>query len=61
MKKMINYYRLAKEELYKVIFPTKDQIRNGFFSVVLVVIFVTIFLGLFDLTFSSILSLVLGQ
>jgi len=57
---MINYYRSAKEELYKVIFPTKEQIKNGFLSVVLVVVFVTLFLGLFDLSFSSILSLILG-
>lgn len=60
MSKFINYYRAAREELHKVIFPTKEQIRNGFFSVILVVIFVTIFLGLFDLSFSSFLSLILG-
>lgn len=49
MKKMIAYYHAAKEELFKVVFPTKEQIRNALISVVVVVFIVALFLGLVDL------------
>lgn len=59
MKKIISYYRMAKEELFKVIFPTKEQIRNALISVVVVVFVVALFLGLVDLILSASVSSIL--
>ncbi|WP_095297548.1 MULTISPECIES: preprotein translocase subunit SecE [unclassified Helicobacter] len=59
MKKIFVYYRLAKEELSKVIFPTKEQIRNASISVVVVVTIITLFLALVDLILSASVSSIL--
>ena len=37
MKRLFVFYRMAREELDKVIFPTKEQIRNASISVLVVV------------------------
>ncbi len=60
MKKMMTYYRLSKEELLKVIFPTKEQIRNAYISVLVVVTVVTLFLSLVDLILSASISSIIG-
>lgn len=59
MKKIISYYRMAKEEFFKVIFPTKEQIRNALISVVVVVFVIALFLGLVDLILSASVSSIL--
>lgn len=59
MNKIITYYRLAKEELEKVIFPTKEQRRNAFISVLIVVTIVAIFLALVDIILSASVSSIL--
>lgn len=59
MKKIFIYYRLAKEELSKVIFPTKEQIRNALISVVIVVTVIASFLALADLILSASVSSIL--
>lgn len=59
MKKIISYYGMAKEELFKVIFPTKEQIRNALISVVVVVFVIALFLGLVDLILSASVSSIL--
>lgn len=59
MKKIFIYYRLAKEELSKVIFPTKEQIRNALISVVIVVTVIALFLALADLILSASVSSIL--
>lgn len=59
MKKIISYYRMAKEELFKVIFPTKEQIRNALISVVVVAFVIALFLGLVDLILSASVSSIL--
>lgn len=59
MKKIISYYRMAKEELFKVIFPAKEQIRNALISVVVVVFVIALFLGLVDLILSASVSSIL--
>ena len=56
MKKLITYYRLSKEELSKVIFPTKEQVRNAFISVIVVVTVLAIFLALVDFILGSFVS-----
>lgn len=59
MKKLVAYYRNAKEELDKVIKPTKEQVRNASISVIIVVVVITLFLALVDLISSvSVSSLV---
>lgn len=57
---MSSYIRNARSELSKVIFPTKQQVKQAFFAVLIVVAFVSIFLALVDLIMSSTLSAILG-
>lgn len=55
-----SYVRNARIELSKVIFPTKSQVKQAFFAVLIVVAFVSVFLALVDLIMSSSLSAILG-
>jgi len=56
MEKFISYIKHSRAELTKVIFPTKEQVRNAFVSVVVVVSVVALFLALIDLIMSFTLS-----
>ncbi|MRI82883.1 MAG: preprotein translocase subunit SecE [Nitratiruptor sp.] len=56
MEQIINYIREARLELQKVIFPTKEQVKNAYIAVFLVVTVVALFLALVDGTMSFILS-----
>jgi len=56
MDKLISYIKHSRAELTKVIFPTKEQVRNAFISVTVVVTVVAIFLALIDLIMSFTLS-----
>ena len=56
MEKVKEYYRQAKIELDKVIFPTKDQTKTAYISVVTVVVVVAFFLALVDLIMSAIIT-----
>ncbi len=56
MEKLINYVKQSRAELTKVIFPTKEQVRNAFVSVIVVVTVVALFLALIDLIMSFTLS-----
>lgn len=59
MKKLIVFYRLAKDELDKVIFPTKEQIRSAHISILSVVTVVTLFLALVNVILDAIVSSIL--
>jgi len=59
MEKISTFIAHAKEEIHKVIFPTKVQIRQAFISVILVVTVISIFLALVDFLMSSIVSSVI--
>lgn len=59
MKKLVMFYRAAKDELDKVIFPTKEQIRAASISVFVVVTIVALFLLLVDAVLGGIMSSVL--
>ncbi|MDY5383573.1 MAG: preprotein translocase subunit SecE [Campylobacter sp.] len=48
MNKLIGYFRLARAELAKVIFPTKEQVQTAFIAVGSVVVVVLIFIALVD-------------
>ena len=56
MEKFLKYFNDAKIELQKVIFPTKDQVKNAYIAVFVVVLIVSLFLALIDLTMSFSLS-----
>ncbi len=56
MEKLISYIKASKIELAKVIFPTKDQIKNAFIAVFVVVTVVALFLALIDLIMSFLLK-----
>ena len=56
MEKITRFFKDAKTELDKVIFPTKIQVRQAFVAVVLVVTVISIFLALVDLIMSAIVS-----
>lgn len=59
MQNILNYISHSRAELTKVIFPTKEQIRNAFISVFIVVAVVSLFLALIDAIMSFALSAVL--
>ena len=59
MEKFINYIKLSKLEIMKVIFPAKEQIRNAFIAVFIVVAVVSLFLALIDVIMSFVLSKVI--
>ncbi|GAA8026982.1 preprotein translocase subunit SecE [Helicobacter pylori] len=59
MDKWLMQYKLAREELSKVIFPIKEQIRNALVSVLVVVSTITLFLALLDFSLGVFVSSVL--
>ena len=59
MENIISYIKQSKEELSKVIFPTQNEIKQGFISVIAVVTFVALFIGLVDFIISLIINSVL--
>lgn len=54
--KVKEYYKQAKVELDKVIFPTKDQTKTAYISVVVVVVVIALFLALVDLIMSALIT-----
>ncbi|EFN3058403.1 preprotein translocase subunit SecE [Campylobacter jejuni] len=56
MEKLITYFKLSKAELRKVIFPLKEQVRNAYITVFVVVAVIFLFLALVDWLMSSIVS-----
>ncbi len=59
MNKIVSYIEYSKAELTKVIFPTNEQVRNAFVSVIIVVTVVSLFLALIDLIMSFTLSTII--
>ena len=60
MNKLSTYYKNAKEELAKVIFPIKEQVRSAYVSVFIVVTVISLFLALIDAIMSVSLSAVIN-
>jgi preprotein translocase subunit SecE len=56
LEKLKEFFKDAKVELDKVIFPTKIQVRQAFVAVILVVTVISIFLALVDMLMSAIVS-----
>ena len=59
MNKVVKHVQEAKDELDKVIFPTKTEIKQSYLSVFIVVSVVTLFLSLIDVIMSSSLEAIL--
>lgn len=57
MSKFKEYYKQSRAELDNVIFPTREQTRNAYFAVAIVVIVIALFLALVDLIMSSIIAI----
>lgn len=60
MEKLLNYFRLSKAELAKVIFPVKEQVRNAYITVFVVVFVVALFLWIVDLIMFYSLSFIVS-
>jgi len=60
VEKIKSYYKLSKEELFKVIFPIKEQVRSAYISVFVVVTVISLFLALIDALMSVGLSAVMN-
>jgi len=60
LNKLRLHYRQAREELHKVIFPIKEQIRSAFLSVFVVVTVISLFLALIDAIMSVSLSSIMN-
>ena len=60
MNKYLSYYKKAKDELNKVIFPVKEQVRSAYLSVFVVVTVISLFLALIDAVMSVSLSSVMN-
>lgn len=60
MNKFKSYYKACKEELFKVIFPIKEQIRSAYISVFIVVTVISLFLALIDAVMSVSLSSIMN-
>ncbi len=60
MGKLGLYYKQAKDELHKVIFPIKEQVRSAYISVFVVVTVISLFLALIDAIMSVSLSSVIN-
>ena len=58
MNNLITYFKLSKAELGKVIFPIKEQVRNAYITVFIVVTVVSLFLALVDWIMGSSISLI---
>jgi len=54
------YYKQSKDELFKVIFPIKEQVRSAYISVFVVVTVISLFLALIDALMSVGLSAVMN-
>ena len=60
MNKLVHYYKHAKDELYKVIFPIKEQVKSAYLSVFVVVTVISLFLALIDAIMSVSLSSIMN-
>lgn len=60
MEKLKYYFEESKKELCKVIFPTKEQIKYAFLTVLGVVTVISLFLALIDALMAPLVSWIVG-
>lgn len=59
VQSILKYFRDIRNEFRKVIWPTRPEIGSQTVVVLSTLVFFTIFIGVFDYIFSSIVSLVI--
>jgi len=60
-KKIINYFKESKEELSKVVWPTRKQTLEMAIAVVVIVVVVGIYLGGVDYLLTELTTLLIGS
>lgn len=60
-KKIINYFKESKEELSKVVWPTRKQTLEMAIAVVIIVVVVGIYLGGVDYLLTELTALLIGS
>lgn len=60
-KKAINYFKESREELGKVVWPTKKQTIEMTIAVVVIVVIVGTYLGGLDFLLNKAMSLLIGE
>ncbi len=58
-KKIFSYFGESRDELTKVVWPTRKHVINITIAVIILVLVVGVFLGLYDYIFSKILAYIL--
>jgi len=59
MKKLINYLKSAREELAKVVWPTKETTVKHTIVVIAISVAIAIFLGSIDFLLSEVLNIII--
>ena len=60
MNKITNYLKGAREELTKVVWPSRETTINHTLVVIGVSVFVALFLGLIDMILSKVLEMIIS-
>ena len=60
IKKTFNYFKESREELTKVVWPTRTRVIEFTIAVIILVVVVGAFLGLFDFVFNKVLTYLLS-
>ena len=60
IKSFPEFYREAKEELKKVVWPEKKVVINATWAVILIIIVVSSILGIVDLIYTNIIKAIFG-
>lgn len=60
-KKIINYFKESKEELSKVVWPTRKQTLEMAIAVIIIVVLVGIYLGGVDYLLTELTTLLIGS
>ena len=60
MNKITNYLKGAREELAKVVWPSRETTINHTLVVIGVSVFVALFLGLIDMILSKVLEMIIS-
>jgi preprotein translocase subunit SecE len=58
--KVLNYFKESREELKKVVWPTRKEVIEMTLAVVIIVVFVATLLGFFDFILAKLLTFVLN-
>jgi len=60
VEKYVNFIKEVKEELKKIVWPTKDETIGTTTVVVIFVVLMAIFLGVVDVALSKIIQFIVG-